>query len=438
VNARPPLMADESVVRDYLLLGLRLGRLVDGFVDCWFGDPELARQVAAEPPAPPTELAAAADRLLAEVQDSGLEDARRRFLAAQLTALRCAAGRLAGAETPFGSEVSRYFDVDITLGDPDDYADAHRAIAELLPGPGDLRARVDVYSARNAIPPNRLRSSVSAVSEELRRLVSPLFGLPETERVDYRVARGKPWNAFNRYRGGFRSTVTLNDQAGRAVGALPVLVTHESYPGHHTEHCVKEAVLVRGRAHREHCISLVNTPQCLVAEGIGELALSAVLGPGWGEWTAHILARHGVRLEGDLTEQLHAQISRLLPARQDAAIMLHDRGTNPDEASDYLQQWLLLPRDRAQHMVGFLLDPLWRAYAVTYIEGERLTRAWLDARPPTESVAHRFAALLREPKLPSDLRADLAAPQGWPSGHESRTSVRTMPCSSQALRTAKT
>jgi len=234
------MLGGDSVVQGYLRLGLRLGRLEDGLVDCWFGDPELVRQVAAEPPASPTELGSESRRLLAEVGDSGLDAPRQRFLAAQLNALGCVADRLAGAEMSFGAEAHRYFDVEISLGDPDAYADAHRAIAELLPGPGDLRTRLDAYSARSSIPPDRLRRCFLAVSDELRSLVSPLFELPESERVDYRVAHGKPWNAFNRYRGGFRSTVTVNDQAGRAVGALPVLVTHESYPGHHTDHCVKE------------------------------------------------------------------------------------------------------------------------------------------------------------------------------------------------------
>jgi hypothetical protein len=134
-----------------------------------------------------------------------------------------------------------------------------------------------------------------------------------------------------------------------------------------------------------------------------------VLGAGWGEWTAEILAEQGVRLEGELTERLHAQITRLLPARQDAALLLHDRGADVDEVTGYLQHWLLLPRDRAEHMVRFLTDPLWRAYTVTYIEGARLVGEWLAARPAAEPVADRFGRLLREPKLPADLRADLPA-----------------------------
>ena len=40
---------------------------------------------------------------------------------------------------------------------------------------------------------------------------------------------------------------------------LPRLVAHESYPGHHTEHCRKEAGLVGGLGQDEQTIFLVNT-----------------------------------------------------------------------------------------------------------------------------------------------------------------------------------
>ena len=58
--------------------------------------------------------------------------------------------------------------------------------------------------------------------------------------------------------------------------------------------------------------------------------------------------------------------------------------------------------------VTFAADPLWRAYSVTYSEGGRLVDAWLAAREPDTSLADRFDTLLREPLLPSQLRADVA------------------------------
>lgn len=406
-DSGPP--AYEPVVREYLLLGLRLGTLIDGFVDCWFGDPRLSARVHDESPADPAELARHAARLRAELADSGLPDSRQRYLSAQLTALECVGKRLSGTDIPFLDEIRHYFGVDIALGDPECYASVHEAIAEVLPGSGGMQDRLDAFYERNHIPPARLRQAVQAVSDELRVRTRTLFGLPAGERIEYEVVHGKPWNAFNRYLGGFRSKVALNDEAGRAIGALPILVTHESYPGHHTDHCLKEAGLVLEHGHAEQLISLVNTPQCLISEGTAELAHEAVLGSGWGEWTARILAAEGIHSDGAVVERVRGLIQRLLPARQDAAIMLHDRGADIDDVTGYLERWLLLPRDRAQHMVSFLTDPLWRAYTVTYIEGARLVGAWLAAGPENQPVAERYSTLLREPVLPADLQRDLDA-----------------------------
>ncbi|MDX8034148.1 DUF885 domain-containing protein [Lentzea sp. BCCO 10_0856] len=393
----------EPEVRDYLLLGLRIGRHVEGYVDCWFGDAEVARRAETEPLPAPAQLAADAEDITRRVADSDLGPARQRFLLAQLTAMRCTSRLLAGESTAFLDEVQAYFGVEIAPGDTDSYAQAHGEIAELLPGKGDLRGRLELFHEQNTIPAARLRAAVQAVSDELRPIVRSTYGLPEREHVQYEVVRDKPWNAFNRYHGDFRSTVTLNAEAGRNLAALPLLATHESYPGHHAEHCLKEAVLVRERGQAEHTISLVNTPQCLLAEGAAERALWASLGNGWGGWTERALAEQGVRIDGELLERVLRPWSLLLPVRQDAAIMLHDRGADPEDVAEYIGRWLLLPEERARQMLRFLTDPLWRAYTVSYIEGARLVSRWLGPHDDGEVVTGRFRRLLTEPLLPSEL-----------------------------------
>ncbi|HEX6869800.1 MAG TPA: DUF885 domain-containing protein, partial [Micromonosporaceae bacterium] len=357
----------------------------------------------------PVELAVQAVTARAALRDSELSRPRQRFLDTQLRAIECSARRLAGEQMPFLAEVSEYFGVAIELGDPDWYAEIHSAIGRLLPGPGTLADRVDAFYERNAIPPDRLLACVRAVSERLRELVGHMFRLPFGEQVDYEVVVDAPWNAYNRYLGESRSAVSLNADAGRTIAALPLLVTHESYAGHHTERCLKEAGLVRDRGEAEHTLALVNTPQCLMAEGAAELAVTAVLGTGWGRWTEVLLAELGVHIEGELVEQVLGLVRQLLPARQDAAILAHDRGAGPDEVVEYLRRWLLLPRDRAEHMTTFLTDPLWRAYSTTYVEGHRLVAAWLAARPAGQSLTDRYHRLLAEQLVPADLQADDAA-----------------------------
>jgi hypothetical protein len=394
----------ESVVDGYLLLGLRLGRLVDGFVDCWFGDPALASRVAAEPAANPADLAADADRLLAALPDAGLEPARRQFLAAQVTGLRCSARRLAGVATPFRSEIEAYFDVTVDAGDPDRFDAIHHEIREILPGPGDVGTRVARYHDRDRIPRERLGEALQAVSRALRDVTRERFGLPDGEVVVYEVVEDRPWNAFNRYHGDLRSVVTINADVAHGMSSLPRLATHEVYPGHHTEHCLKEIGLVRERGLAEQTIMLVNTPQCLVSEGVGELGMHALLGPGWGTWTQEVLGELGLTFDGEQAERLQPLLSRLRGARLDALVLMHDRGADPDHVAAYLQHRMLVDEQRARHMVRFLMDPLWRAYTVTLVEGTRLVGDWLDARPSTESVADRYQVLLREQFLPADLR----------------------------------
>ena len=54
-------------VDDYLALGLRLGRLLDGLVDAYYGPPELARRIETESSPEPARLVADARSLLARL-----------------------------------------------------------------------------------------------------------------------------------------------------------------------------------------------------------------------------------------------------------------------------------------------------------------------------------------------------------------------------------
>ncbi|MFD0204382.1 MULTISPECIES: DUF885 family protein [Saccharothrix] len=413
----------EPEVRAYLRIGLLLGRMVDGFVDCWFGDPVLAGQVRDEPLPTAAELAAQATEVMALVADSALPDRRKRFLDAHLAAMRCSALRLSGGPVPFRAEVLDCFGVEIETGDQDRYREAHDEISALLPGTDDLRARLERFHDANSVGPEHLQRAVQSVSDALRPLVRARYGLPEGEHVRYEVVRDKPWNAFNRYLGGYRSLVMLDSGAGRNLAALPLLATHESYPGHHSEHCLKEAGLVERRGEGEHTLVVVNTPQCLLAEGVAEMALAGSIGDGWGAWTAAILAEQGLRVDGERLEAVMRSWWRLMGVRQDAAIMLHDRGASAEDVVDHLVRWLLLPEPRARHMVRFLTDPLWRAYTTTYVEGRRLVSEWLDARSEGETAADRFHHLLDEPVLPDELRG--AAVPNHPIGQGSVVVPRT-------------
>ncbi|OBI47571.1 DUF885 domain-containing protein [Mycobacterium kyorinense] len=401
-------MEPATLIREYLLLGLRFDRVEAGYVDAFTGDPALRHEVANEPAPDPADLVRQAERLLAALPDTprrnGFDQARADYLGAHLRALACAGRKFAGQDIGFVQEVRDYFDVDIAKGDPDSYRQAHARLDEVLGGSGPLADRMAAHRSAEEIPPQRLAECIDAFSSALRDRVRSEYPLPDTETVDYQVVTDKPWSGFNYYLGGYRSTVAVNADLKQLMSNLPRLVAHESYPGHHTEHCRKEAGLVNRLGQAEQTIFLVNTPQCLIAEGLADLALHVAVGAGWGGWAAEIYADLGLRFDGDRAEAVSEATAALAGVRQDAALMLHDEHRDVDEVADFLRRWLLVNDTRARQMLRFLSSPLWRAYTSTYVEGYRLLRSWLDDRPAGVSLIERFGRLLDEPLIPSALR----------------------------------
>ncbi|WP_040837907.1 hypothetical protein [Nocardia brevicatena] len=397
-------MEAHPLVIEYLRLGLAFDRLEEGFVDAYTGDPRLRREVEDAPAPEPRELARRAAALRSELPSAGLPPQRAEFLDVHLRALECSGRKFAGDEIGFVDEVHAYFDVEISAGDPEDYRDAHRKMDEVLAGDGSLPERMAAHRRADEIPPERLSACVEAFSGALRELVRARYPLPDHEHVTYEVVGDKPWSGFNYYQGNYRSTVAINSDLRQHMANLPRLIAHEAYPGHHTEHCRKEAGLVTaGQA--EQTLFLVNTPQCLMAEGLADLALRSIVGPGWGVWAQEIYADLGLRFDGERAERLAEASAQLLGVRQDAALMLHDQGRDPDEVAEFLQRWNLASPNRARQSLRFLSSPLWRAYISTYVEGYRLLGGWLARATDADDRAERFRRLLDEPLTPGAVRA---------------------------------
>lgn len=391
-----PVVDDGSRARAYLLLALRLDRLVPGVVGGFHGDPSIVRLADQGAPRTAADLHRDADRLLGRLAADHGE--RGAFLRGQVRALRATADRLVGAPRGFVVEIEETFGVRPGLGDPQRYLDAHHALAEALPGRGPLVDRMAAYRATEEIPGDRLVPVARVVGDALRERVRAVVALPDHEQVEYATAPDAAWSALHRYRGGLRSTVRLAVAARHRASALLPLLAHETYPGHHTEAVRKDVVLVRGRRWTEHTVQVTGSPQGLVAEGLAECGLDVVLGPGWGAWSQEVLAEVGVTVDGELAERVVAAQRELRSVRLDAALLLHDRGRDQDAVLAHLRRWLVLDDAAARRAVAFLTHPRWRTYAVTYVEGRRLVeRALRDAGT---DPARAFVALLDAASVP--------------------------------------
>jgi hypothetical protein len=230
--------------------------------------------------------------------------------------------------------------------------------------------------------------------------------------------RGQPWSGYNWYDGGYRSRVDLNLDLPIRLPSLLGVVAHETYPGHHLEHAEKERVLVEEQGRLEASILLINTPECLISEGLANLGRDFAVPL---EAQADLLVEHaglaGVPLAGD-PERLRASAARhaalsdlraiLDESRVNAALMLHADGQPRDEVQAYLRDVGRFAPDIAAKRLEFIEHPLWRTYVFVYSEGEALLRRWLH-QVPVPARAARFGRLLRESLTPPAIVEELEA-----------------------------
>jgi hypothetical protein len=389
-----------STVDRYLMLGLRLGTHVDGLVDAYYGPKELADSVAAEAPVNPGELAAEADSLALSVAAAPELDAQRRgWLGDQIRGMRTYAGVLAGESISYADEVERCYGVRPARGSVDVYSEAHEHLERLLPGDGDLRDRLEAWRTERRVDTDRLVPALTAVSGVLRAHTARIVDLPEGEELKIEAVSDEPWWAFNYYLGDLRSRVVINvDQPATATDIVK-LAAHEIYPGHHTEHAVKEQRLIRDGGRLEESLQLVPTPQALISEGVAEAGLGVLLDEALAEELVAVLA--GQEYDADL-DQAMAIGKAQRPLGQigvDAALMIHEEGGTEDDARAYVERWGLRTPARAAHAVRFVTDPTWRAYVITYSAGQDLCEAYIADDPL------KFRKLLTEQVRVADLLA---------------------------------
>jgi hypothetical protein len=386
----------------YLELGLRLGRHVDGFVDFYYGPSALRERVDGEQPTDPAALAADAARLLADIADGDgivADEQRRRWLESQLAGLLTAAQRLAGDRIPYVDEVERCYGVRLEHAPEERFEAAHRELDDALRGSGDLGARFRAWDESQHVPAESLLAALGGLCDDFRARTERLLALPEDEAVELELVSDEPWAAYNYYLGGLRSRVVFNTDVPTQAAFAGQLVAHELYPGHHTEHTLKEERLVRGRGYGEESIALIATPQSLVSEAIAEVALDVLLGEAAHEIVAERVRPLGIDYEPERVARIVRAREALESVPTNAALMLHQEGAMYDDVHAYVSRWSLRATPYVDKSLQFVTDPTWRAYVACYSEGRRLGLAFVDGDPA------RFRRLVTEQLVPADLVA---------------------------------
>jgi hypothetical protein len=397
----------DEIGRRYLQLALHLDRHFEGFVDAYFGPPELKAGVQSGDPRPLEALAEDARQLLDAI-DAGVTDARRKgFLQKQVQAMAAVIRNLSGEQTDFVTEVERYFDITPLMTDESTFEAAQAKIDRLLPGTGSLSERLEAWKEQRHLEPGRILPVFDLAVRETRRRTQQLFDMPRGEDLTLHLVENQPWGAYNWYLGGFASRIEVNTDLPVRVDSVIPLIAHEAYPGHHTEHALKEQRLYRGLDRAEHAVQLLLAPECVISEGIGDSAQQMLFNDS--ELAAFLDQRlyplAGLaELDAEVQIRLHHATEALRGVSGNAALLLHLEGRPPEEVQSYIEQYGLRTPEEASHSMRFLSNPLFRSYVFNYAMGKDLLAPLLEG---PDAVAN-FERLLTEPFTPSQVRDWLA------------------------------
>jgi hypothetical protein len=422
--------APDPIAREYLLLSLRLGKLLPGIVDSYFGPADIKAQVDAEAPLTASNLRQEASAFEYTLAKDVTQPDRSRWLRAQMVAFQAQCLTLAGDPLTYPDYIACLFDI-VPDQTPEAVFDAAADdLARLLPS-GELRSetvadRLAVWDAGLTIAPDLIPAIVDWLVPEVRERADRLWGLPTGERIEFDYVSGGPWSAFNQYVGGGRSVVEINTASLCHPADLIHMAAHECYPGRHTEHAWKERRVAGDLGRLEATVYLLNTPEALMGEGLAYLG-ERLIAPDdvMTELLLEIYKRGSLAIALDpaaasdaAEKQVRIQraLASLRGVTTNAAFMLHAEGASRDDVAAYLGRYLLTTQEIGEKRMASLEDPILRAQVVAGSEGEHLMRRWFELGPAGEQV-DRFGRLLREQLTPGALSADLSSVRygqpGW-------------------------
>ena len=320
---------------------------------------------------------------------------------------------LMGNKLSFDDEAARLYDAHAADARPrQDFQPVLDELGRLLPGSGAL---IDRYTAFRGKVRHSARRKLDAVFraaiDGCRARTKAHFALPAGETFTVEYVTGKPWSAYNWYKGNYTSVIQVNTDLPITIDRAIDLACHEGYPGHHVYNALLEKNLVRDRGWVEFSVYPLFSPQSLIAEGTANFGIEVAF-PG-DERTAferdmlYPLAGLNPTTAETYADRAAWRSRKLSYAGNEAA----RRYLNGDidrarPRSAWLQQYAMMPKDRAEQRTRFFDQ--YRSYVINYNLGQDLVRAYIEKHGGTlERTDTRwkvFGELLSSPRMPSGLK----------------------------------
>ena len=389
--------------RPFVELALSIDKHLPGYVDAYYGPVEIRETVDAKGKVGLEEFSSTLNQIIDSThQDAILTEERREYLTAELSAMQTTLRILKGEEIDIVEESQGLYGLTPIWTDESVFEDAHRDLEDLLLGSGPLSERMENFREKTIVPKESIKSIVRNIADDFRRRTMEVIALPEDETCEFSLVQEKPWGGYNWYLGKYLSRIDINIDLPTYAGFLPHAIAHEAYPGHHTEHAVKEKELYREGGYLEHSIILSNAPSAVVSEGIAEIALEIIVTPEEiAQILQSILKQAGLKeVDGIKIYQINKALRPLKKLDINQVLLIHGEGASDEEVINYGIRYGLLNEQRSRKSLEFLKDPLWRSYVTIYSLGYELVQDFISRG---EDKTERFLRLIREPITASQL-----------------------------------
>ena len=404
-----------QAAEQYVKLALALGVQDPDYVDAYYGPPQW-KEEAAKQKLSYFQIRKSALDLQTELMNADVSEAppevrqRRQFLSKQVLAM---IGRLdyhAGVKKTFDQSTQMIYDAVAPEVPDEHYAAILAEIDKLLPGSGTLTERVEAERKRFEIPKDKLAAVFQAAIDEARKRTLEHIPLPPNESFEVAYVTGKPWSAYNWYKGDAHSLIEVNTDLPIDIEFAIHLACHEGYPGHHVYNVLLETDLRNQRGWIEYSVYPLFSPESFLAEGTAEYGVDVVFPPvqrlKFLKEVLYPLA--GLNPAGaDRHFRLGELTARLRGAEIQVARRYLDGNVNREDAVQWLMKYALLSRERVEKRMSFINK--YRGYIINYGYGRELVSEYMNSRgaTPGNPAAQwkELRTLLSKPVAPSDLKA---------------------------------
>lgn len=395
----------------YVVLALNLGMNDGNYVDAYFGADSIrlkAEKMKLTVDSVYEQAKIELNRLY-QMRDNYDEEMgyRRNNLIKLYKSMIARAGFLKGEKISFAEECKLVYDVDLPNYSIEHYDSVLAALENSIPGKGTLQERYIAYRDRFEIPKDKIDTVFKTAINEARKITKTFIDMPEGEHFAVEYVKGKPWGAYNWFKGNSFSLIQVNTEPKIYIDRAIDLACHEGYPGHHVFHSHIEQNLLKKLGYVEYSVYALFSPLSVISEGAANFGINVAFPPNERlKFEKEVLFPLAGFNPADA--DLYFKILELKKELQFVSIIAAqkylDGKISRDETIAMLMKYDLRNRETAARNIDFFNT--YRAYIINYSLGEKLVGDYITSKAGIDLGKQRaeFSKLISRPIMPSSLK----------------------------------